>query len=37
MNLIAALLTLHWLLREPNWASASLRKGHDRMSIEGRI
>jgi hypothetical protein len=29
MNEIAALLTLDWLMREPEKAKASLRKGHD--------
>jgi len=29
MKPIAALLTLDWLLREPEKAGASLRKGHD--------
>ena len=31
MNPVAALLTLDWLVREPEKASASLRKGHDRI------
>lgn len=34
MNPIAALLTLDWLLREPDRASDSLRKGHDRVIVE---
>lgn len=29
MNPIAAILTLDWLLREPEKAKASLRRGHD--------
>jgi hypothetical protein len=29
MKLLAALLTLDWLIREPDKAKASLRKGHD--------
>lgn len=29
MNPVAAFLTLDWLLREPEEAIASLRKGHD--------
>ena len=32
MNIIAALLTLDWLLREPQRAISSLRKGHDRLT-----
>ena len=31
MNTVAALMTLDWLVREPEKASASLRKGHDRI------
>ncbi|MGE5653141.1 MAG: hypothetical protein ACM3ZQ_02580 [Bacillota bacterium] len=29
MNPIAAMLTLDWLLREPEQAKASLKRGHD--------
>ena len=32
MNVVAALLTLDWLQREPEKALASLRKGHDAVS-----
>ena len=31
MNLIAAMLTLDWLVREPEKAKVSLKKGHDRI------
>jgi hypothetical protein len=31
MKPIAALLTLDWLLREPEKAKASLKRGHDRV------
>ena len=31
MNPIAALLTLDWLLRDPEKAKASLKRGHDRI------
>ena len=31
MNPIAIFLTLDWLLREPQKAAASLRKGHDHL------
>lgn len=31
MNTIAAFLTLDWLLREPERATHSLRKGHDKI------
>ncbi len=31
MNPIAAFLTLDWLLREPETALTSLRKGHDKI------
>lgn len=31
MNVVAALVTLDWLLREPKRAIASLRRGHDRV------
>jgi len=31
MNTIAAFLTLDWLVREPEKARRSLRKGHDRI------
>jgi hypothetical protein len=32
MNPIAAFLTLDWLVREPEKALISLRKGHDRLA-----
>ena len=32
MNPIAALLSLDWLIREPEQAKESLRKGHDRVT-----
>ncbi len=31
MNPIAALLTLDWLIREPEKAKASLKRGHDQI------
>jgi hypothetical protein len=31
MNPVAAFLTLDWLMREPEKAKASLRRGHDRV------
>jgi len=33
MNPIAALLTLDWLLREPDKAKKSLHKGHDEVRL----
>lgn len=33
MKAPAAFLTLDWLLREPEKAKASLRKGHDKVTI----
>ncbi len=33
MRPIAALLTLDWLIREPEQAKASLRKGHDHVRV----
>jgi len=33
MNMIAALLTLDWLARDPDKARASLRRGHDSVTI----
>lgn len=32
MNEVAGFLTLDWLLREPEKAIASLKKGHDTIS-----
>lgn len=34
MNPIAAFLTLDWLVREPERALESLRRGHDRVSVQ---
>ncbi len=33
MNPIAAILTLDWLVREPEPAKASLKRGHDRVTM----
>ena len=34
MKPIAAFLTLDWIVREPEKAKASLRKGHDRVELQ---
>lgn len=33
MNPIAGFLTLDWLVREPEMALASLKKGHDKINV----
>lgn len=35
MNPIAAFLTLDWLAREPEKARTALRRGHDRVRLQG--
>jgi hypothetical protein len=36
MNVIAAILTLDWLAREPEKAKTSLKKGHDEIFVQRR-